>query len=300
VLADLAPRLIPATMELSGCDALFVLPDAGPGDLDRAARAIAFGLRLNGGATCIAPRRVFVPRRLTTALETRLEEAVAGLPPVDLLPEVVQRAWALITEALEGGARRVTGGFTPRTQGIGSLRPLVLAEARPDLRLLREDLFAPVVSLVPYGSLDDALAGAALCPYALGASIFGPEAEARALASRVRAGVVVINDVIVPTADPRLPFGGRGESGFGITRGPEGLLEMTALQAVAVRQGRFLPHLDEPQPGDDRFFRAYLATAHAGGLRPRLRGFIELLRSVARRQRPDRRPVGKKTKGDLP
>lgn len=300
VLAELAPRLIPATLELSGSDALFVLPGASPADLDRAARAVVFGLRLNGGATCIAPRRVFVPRRLLPDLEARLEEAVTDLPPADLLPEVVQRAWALITEALEGGARRLAGGFTPRTQGTGSLRPLVLTDARPGMRLLREDLFAPVVSLVPCADLDDALAGAALCPYALGASIFGPEQEARALASRVRAGAVVINDVIVPTADPRLPFGGRGESGFGLTRGPEGLLEMTALQAVTIRQGRFLPHLDEPQPGDDRFFRAYLATVHAGALLPRLRGFVELLRSAARRQRPARRPVRKKEKGDLP
>lgn len=292
VLADLAQRLIPATMELSGCDALFVLPGAGHAELDRAAKALAFSLRLNGGATCIAPRRVFVPRRLAGPLETRLQEAVAGLPPVGLPPEVADRAWTLASEALAAGARPVAGGFSERLDGRpgGNLRPLVLADTRPDMRLLQEDLFAPVVSLVPVASMEEALAGAALCPYALGAAIFGPEAEARALAPRVRAGVVVVNDVIVPTADPRLPFGGRGESGFGVTRGAEGLLEMTALQAVAVRRGRFLPHLDEPQSGDDLFFRAYLATAHAGGLLPRLRGFLELLSIAARRKRPARRP----------
>lgn len=291
VLADLAPRLIPATMELSGCDALFVLPGAGAAELDRAARAVAFSLRLNGGATCIAPRRVFVPHRLAGPLETRLEEAVADLPPAALPPEVADRAWTLVGEAIEAGARPVTGGFAGRSDGRpgGDLRPLVLAQARPGMRLLQEDLFAPVVSLVPVADMAEALAGAALCPYALGAAIFGPEEEARALAPRVRAGCVVVNDVIVPTADPRLPFGGRGESGFGVTRGAEGLLEMTALQAVTVRRGRFLPHLDEPQPGDDLFFRAYLATAHAGGLLPRLLGFLELLHAAARRKRPARR-----------
>ena len=64
---------------------------------------------------------------------------------------------------------------------------------------------------------------------------------------------------------------------------------MTALQALTVRRVRFLPHLDEPQPGDDQFFRAYLATAHAGGLLPRLVGFLELLHAAARRKRPARR-----------
>jgi acyl-CoA reductase-like NAD-dependent aldehyde dehydrogenase len=289
VLADLAERLIPATMELSGCDALFVLPSAGRADLDRIAKAVAFSLRLNGGATCIAPRRVFVSRHLAGPLETRLVEAVSSLPAANLPPEVDDRAWALVREAVEAGARPVAGGFFGPPNGRRGLRPLILADARPDMRLLREDLFAPVVSLVLVENVEDALASAALCPYALGAAIFGPEEEARALAPRVRAGVVVVNDVIVPTADPRLPFGGRGESGFGVTRGAEGLLEMTALQAVTVRQGRFLPHLDEPQPGDDRFFSAYLATAHAGGLRPRLRGFLELLSTAARRKRPARR-----------
>ena len=69
VLAELARRLVPATMELSGCDALFVLPGA---DLDRVARAVRFGLTLNGGATCIAPRRVFVPQDLARELEKRI------------------------------------------------------------------------------------------------------------------------------------------------------------------------------------------------------------------------------------
>jgi acyl-CoA reductase-like NAD-dependent aldehyde dehydrogenase len=289
VLAALAPRLIPATMELSGCDALFVLPAAGPADLGRVARAIAFSLRLNGGATCIAPRRVFVPRRLAADLERRLEEAAGRLPAVVLPEDTAARLRSLLDGALQTGARKVTGGFA---EG-GSFRPLVLADVLPSARILREDLFAPVVSLVPVADLDEALKEAALCPYALGASVFGPEAAARAAADRVRAGVVLVNDVIVPTADPRLPFGGRGESGFGVTRGAEGLLEMTAVQTVAVRRGHFLPHLDEPQPGDGELFRGYLAFAHGGGIGPRLRGLLGLLRAAARR-----RPLPSRRKGN--
>jgi acyl-CoA reductase-like NAD-dependent aldehyde dehydrogenase len=220
VLADLARRLTPATVELSGCDALFVLPGA---DLDRVARAVRFGLTLNGGAACIAPRRIFVPHALAPALKEKLR-------PLD--------------EALSSKA-----------------------------------------SLVPVAGPEEALAAASASPYALGASIFGPEEAAVAFAARVRAGSVAVNDLIVPTADPRLPFGGRGESGFGLTRGAEGLLEMTVVKTVSVRRGRRLPHLEEPHPRDAELFRAYLTLAHAGGLRARLRGAADLMRSLLGRRR---------------
>jgi acyl-CoA reductase-like NAD-dependent aldehyde dehydrogenase len=219
VLAQLAQTLTPATMELSGDDPLFVLPGA---DLDRVVRALHFGLTLNGGYTCIAPRRLFVHRDLAIDFEKRL----AGLPEIPI---------------------------------------------------------------VRFSSIEEALAAAARSPYALGASVFGPEEEALELAGRVRAGVVVVNDLIVPTADPRLPFGGRGESGFGSTRGAEGLLELTVPKVVAIRRGgnrRRLPHLEEPHPADADLFRAYLALAHGGGLRIRLRGAVDLARNLFNRRKP--------------
>src|SRR5581483_6232963 len=141
----------------------------------------------------------------------------------------------------------------------------------------------PLVALVPIRDDDEALAVAAHCPYALGATVFGAEPGASALAGRVHAGVVVVNDVIAPTADPRLPFGGRGRSGFGVTRGAEGLLEMTALKAVCVRRGKWHPHLEPEQPGDTTLFLAYLRAAHGGRLRDRIAGWWSLLRQLIRR-----------------
>lgn len=219
VLAEAGRRLVPATAELSGFDPLFVLPGA---DLARTARAIRFGLTLNGGATCIAPRRVFVPKELSLELERRVAELMDG--PAD-------------------------------------------------------------ISFTAVAGVEEALASAALNPYALGVSIFGPEDDARALAGRVRAGVVTINDLIVPTADPRLPFGGRGESGYGVTRGAEGLLDLTAVKVVSVRRGRWLPHLDERQPGDAELFQAWLAAAHGDGLAARVRGAARLVKALIRRGR---------------
>lgn len=215
VLAEAGRRLIPSTAELSGCDALFVLPGA---DLERTAKAIRFGQTLNGGNTCIAPRRVFVPK--------------------ELYPELKRR--------------------------VGELTD---------------------ISITAVGDVEEALAAAARSPYALGASIFGPEEDALALAARVRAGVVTINDLIVPTADPRLPFGGRGESGYGVTRGAEGLLDLTAIKVVSVRQGRWLPHLEERQPGDGELFEAWLAAAHGDGLVARARGAAWLVKALIQRGR---------------
>ena len=229
LLADLAqaPRPIPAILELSGRDAVFVLPDATPADLDRAARAIRFGRAFNGGATCIAPRRLFVPRALAADLRERLREP--GEPPA-----------AAGEEGLE---------------------------------------------IHEVADLSEALALDAACPFALGASIFGPEEAARELAARLNAGTVVINDMIVPTADPRLPFGARGASGYGVTRGAEGLLEMTVGKALAVRRGRFLPHLAGARASDAPMFSALLGAVHGGG-RARWRAWIDLFRSMVAAGRP--------------
>ncbi len=213
VLQAAAGRVTPCTMELSGDDPVLVLPGA---DLRLAASAVAYGVRLNNGETCIAPRRVFVPADVAAAFERMLAERVPVAPPV-----------------------------------------------------------------IPVRDADHALALASRSSYALGAAIFGPEPAARTLAGRVAAGCVVVNDVIVPTADPRLPFGGRKRSGFGVTRGAEGLLEMTVVKCVTVRRGRFRPHLDPADPEDGSVFAALIAVLHGNG-RTRLNGLTVLARQGKR------------------
>jgi acyl-CoA reductase-like NAD-dependent aldehyde dehydrogenase len=256
VLAAAAPGLTPATMELSGNDAVLVLPGA---DLAVVAAALAYGLRLNSGATCIAPRRVFVIRAQAEALALALLDRVAGLALSPTPPAVAARLDGLMTEALSQGARLLSG-----PAAAGGTAPVILGDARPEMRLLQEDVFAPWLAFVPVDSMEAAVAALGLCPYALGASIFGPEAEARALARRVPAGSVCINDLIMPTADPRLPFGGRGRSGFGVTRGAEGLLEMTVVKTVSLRRGAFRPHLAPGGPGDAARYATLIALLYAG------------------------------------
>jgi acyl-CoA reductase-like NAD-dependent aldehyde dehydrogenase len=282
VLADLAPRLTPATMELSGCDAVFVRADA---DVDLVVKALTFGLRFNGSATCIAPRRVFIHEALFDTIEQRLARRAADIPAVPLSNETLDLTRTLVREALDGGGRLIAGDLESRE----GLTPLVVADATPDMRLMSVDVFAPVLSLTRVAGDEDALAAAARCPYALGATVFGERRGAEALAAKVRAGCVVVNDMIVPTADPRLPFGGRGQSGFGVTRGIEGLLAMTSTKSIAVRRGRWLPHLEPAHPDDARLFADYLRMAHGRSWRERIASAVDLIRTALNRRRQVKR-----------
>jgi acyl-CoA reductase-like NAD-dependent aldehyde dehydrogenase len=293
ILTALAPHLIPATMELSGCDAVIIRSDA---DLDLAAKALKFGLKLNAGATCLSPKRVFVARSIATELEGRLarmlntpgsrgNEAHAVEPTDQCLltsaPTVKLRP--MLDDALAQGAHFVAGGF----HGDGAIDlPVVLAGVSPMARLLREDVFAPVLALVTVADDNEAVLRANACPFALGAAIFsGDMPLARALAGRVHAGVVSINDLIIPTADARLPFGGRKRSGFGVTRGADGLLELTTPKVVTATQGRFRPAFEPPHPADAALFQAYLKLVHGRGVKSRGAGLISLIQNILQRRK---------------
>ncbi len=273
LMAALKRQIVPATMELSGNDAVFVLPGA---NLDLVSRALQFGLRLNGSATCIAPRRVFISRRDAFALEQKLAEALRVALPVPVSEGARRKVKRLLDDAIGSGARLV--GTTP-DPGEATMTPLVVADVRPGMELLHEEFFAPVLSLVPVADEEEALAVCAQSPFALGASIFGLESAARRLACRVDAGSVTINDLIVPTADPRLPFGGRHNSGWGVTRGAEGLLEMTRVKTVSVRRGRLYVHFDPLGRGDEALMQAALRAIHGRGA-VRRSAVLALLRAL--------------------
>ncbi|MGI8438154.1 MAG: aldehyde dehydrogenase family protein [Chthoniobacterales bacterium] len=221
-LALLAQTNTPSVMELSGQDHVFVRADA---DLDLAAKAIAFGLRLNDGNTCIAPHTVLAHNSVAVALTNKLKTLAAE--PTRII------AVSDDNEALQ---------ITSRNE------------------------------------------------YGLGASIFSrDEKAARVLADKMETGFVTINDMIVPTADPRFPFGGIRGSGVGVTRGEEGLLEMTYPQAVSVRHGRAHPHLGPAQEHDADLFAAFAGFAHGRGTGPRFRSLRRLFQLGAARMKGTRK-----------
>jgi acyl-CoA reductase-like NAD-dependent aldehyde dehydrogenase len=279
--ARLGQRLVPSTLELSGCDAMFVLADA---NVELAARAAWFGLTLNRGQTCIAVRRIFVQRAKYAAFADELRKLAANAGPMELVTEgQLEGAKRLIDDSLKRGATATS----PPT-AVGGLVPTFLLDTPPDAAICREACFAPVAAVIPFDAIDNAVSLSNQSPFALAASIFTADTQgAQALAARIPAGHVSINDVLAPTAHPATPFGGRGASGWGVTQGAEGLLAMTVPQAVTVRKGTFRPHFDEaakPDPATLELLRGLLRWTHARGLREKFRGLREMVRGIRRKK----------------
>lgn len=284
VAGQLAQSLTPSTMELSGCDAVFVLPEA---DLQLAARSIAYALTLNDGATCIAPRRILVSRPQAETLVQHIVIHLASAPARPLRPAIAEQAKDLMSAALRQGARYASGGLDTQ---VGELfPPTVLVDVRPEMDIAQADIFAPLTSVLVVDDMRQALQWDAACPYHLGASVFGPLPAAKDFAREVQAGCVTVNDIIVPTADPRVSFGGWGRSGWGVTRGPEGLLEMTRLKVVCTRHGRWRPHLDKQQAEDAVTLSHLLGLLHGRTWRQRWSHLLAIAKQPT--QRPARQPV---------
>jgi len=284
----LGERLVSSTLELSGCDALFVLEDA---DVALAARAAWFGATVNRGQTCLASRRALVHRSVYTAFLDALKPLAAAAGPVSLATEKqMEQANRLVHGALAEGARLLIEPAAQERDGHAQLfPPTILIDARPDMALCREDSFAPLLAVLPFDTIEEALAADAQCHYGLGAAIFTRQpARAARLAAHLRVGAVTVNDVIAPTAHPATPFGGRGWSGWGVTQGAEGLLEMTVPQVVSVCPWSYRPHYDMAAGGDMTtnadMVRGLLEWSHAGTLRQRWHGLRRLAGSLWRKR----------------
>ena len=204
-------------------------------------------------------------------MELSGEDAVLVLEDADL---------DLVIRALRFG-RRWNAGDT-----CIAPRRLFVVETVADELLAR--LWQAGIPQLPFGRVPDELAAvrcANAARFAIGVSIFSRDvAKACALAERIKSGFVLINDLIVPTADPRMPFGGVKASGFGVTRGDEGLLEMTYPHVVAVRRGRWHPHFDEFGAGAGPLFSSYILAVHGQGRR-RIGAFLNLFSGLIRRNR---------------
>jgi acyl-CoA reductase-like NAD-dependent aldehyde dehydrogenase len=280
----LGRRLISSTMELSGCDPLFVLEDA---DLNLAARAAWFSATVNRGQTCLATRRVFVQQSVYSRYLEALKPLLAHGKPLPLaLVSQAEQARRLVDEAVSAGASLLEQTSNcPRADEGAVYPPTVVFDARPEMALCREASFAPIVAVVPFDNLERAIrANEASCSYGLGAAIFTANPRRGILLARqLKTGVAAINDVLVPIGHPATPFGGVRESGWGVTQGAEGLLEMTVPQVVSVRSGRMRPHYDAAAgkpPLSAAGFQAMLQWGHAATLGRRLSGLSALIRSL--------------------
>lgn len=275
VLALLAPYGVPSVMELSGADAVVVLPEA---DVALAARCIALALTFNGGATCIAPRRILGTPATLARLEAALVPLLHSAGVCACPPGITTAVGAALQDGLHHGARQVCGGIA-----AGGIAPLVVADVPATASLATEEFFAPVTALIPVADMTAAVALVNGHACGLGAGVFGPVAAAQRIARQLDVGIVQINDLVAPTADPALPFGGVRVSGFGRTRGAEGLLELTSRRVrVAVRGGRW--HLRPTGPGDEALLTAAIQARHRLSLGTRLRAAGRCVRQALGKQ----------------
>ncbi len=295
VTAALGQHAVPVVAELSGCDAMFVREDA---EMERVGAALRFGLGFNGSRTCIAPRRVFVARKVAVEFERVLKESLASLPRLPIAERDRVRVAALLARAKGAETRFLSGADGGDIHHPAA--PIVAFVDAQTAPIFEGDFFFPIISVRVVEDDFEAIRADEMCPYALGATIFSQsQAAARHLASNIRAGSIVINDLIVPTADPRIPFGGSMRSGYGVTRGAEGLLEMTRPKVLQTRRGGIPPHLSgqEPSPG---LLLALVRLLHSGTFLKKARALSHLAKLGFRQWRQmnsQKRLLTKKTQG---
>jgi aldehyde dehydrogenase (NAD+) len=213
----------------------------------------------------MAPRRVFASNQQADKILRLLKLKLATRTSVsDWQTASSQRALSFaatkIREAVSSGAELVCGSITNGAELSGVT---ILDHVTSDMSIAQADIFAPVLSFIRVESAEQALRENSKCPYALSATVFGSPACCQQFARLIPAGCVVINDMIVPTADPRVPFGGRGMSGHGMTRGEAGLREMTQLKAIVATRRWFKPHLQSPTAADVDVMEQLIRLEHA-------------------------------------
>ncbi len=232
------------TLELGGKSPSLVMPDA---DLELATDGVLFGVFFNGGQSCEAGTRCLVPESLhdefLERLVTRARSLRIGDPldlETDLGPLVSEAQCRVVEEYIEvgksEGARLVTGGRRVRVPGFERgpfVEPTIFTNVLNGTRLAQEEIFGPVLSVIPYRTVTEAIELANASRYGLGAAVWSRDLQgAIEVAKRIRTGTVWINDhhIILP----RAPFGGYKQSGIGREHGIYGLMAYTELKHIHV------------------------------------------------------------------
>jgi succinate-semialdehyde dehydrogenase / glutarate-semialdehyde dehydrogenase len=217
------------TMELGGHAPVVVCADANP---EHAADKAAAAKFRNAGQTCNSASRFYVHRTIYErfamrfAMQARAVRVGDGSDPQTVMGPLsnarrIPALGALVDDAVQRGARLLAGGAAIERPGY-FFQPTVLADVPPGCAILREEPFGPVAPIVPFDSLDEALALANGTPFALASYVISDHAPSIALLStRLAAGVVGVNTFVA--ALPETPFGGWGDSGWGHEGGPEGI-----------------------------------------------------------------------------
>lgn len=244
VMSAAARRVRPVVLELGGNDPAIVAPDVEI--TDELADRIITGSFVTSGQVCMAIKRLYVPEHRMDSMvdalveRTRRETVGDGLHPEVTMgplhrPEPRDRVEAMISQAQDEGARvhRPAAMEEGRSPDGYFVSPAIVRDPPPTSRIVREEQFAPALPVLSYREIDSAIADANDSSYGLCASIWtGDDDLARSASGRLEAGTVFVNAHGITAMDPRAPFGGWKESGFGLELGPEGMSAFTRPKTI--------------------------------------------------------------------
>ncbi|MDO5864403.1 MULTISPECIES: NAD-dependent succinate-semialdehyde dehydrogenase [Paenarthrobacter] len=240
LLRQAADNVLKCSMELGGNAPFLVFEDA---DLDKAIDGVMVAKMRNGGQACTAANRIYVQRGIQAEFAGRLAARMAGLtvgPGTDPATEVgplvdeasVMKVDALVRDALNQGARLLTGGQLPAGDGY-YYPPTVLTNVPLHARMVSEEIFGPVASIIGFDTEEEAVAAANDSEYGLAAYVFTEDfRRGLRIAERIESGMVAVNRGLV--SDPAAPFGGVKQSGLGREGAHQGLLDFTETKYIAV------------------------------------------------------------------
>jgi acyl-CoA reductase-like NAD-dependent aldehyde dehydrogenase len=288
-----AKKLIPSVLELGGKDAMIVLADA---HLEVAASAAVWGSYTNCGQVCLSVERLFVEKAVEEKFLALCVEKTKKLrlgPGCDstsdvgplIRPQHVQRMSGLVDDAVARGARLLCGGKPRADLGPNFFEPTVLAGMNSTMRLFQEETFGPILAVQAVKDSEEAVACANDSTFALAASVWTGDAKrGQAIAARLRAGAVMVNDAISYFGIAEAPHGGFGASGWGRTHGKAGLLEMVQTKYIDVDRlpGREKPWWYRYGAELERAADGFLKFEFGGGFAAKLRNARSALKTMFR------------------
>jgi succinate-semialdehyde dehydrogenase/glutarate-semialdehyde dehydrogenase len=236
-----ARRLLPVVLELGGKDPMIVLDDA---DVEIASSAAVWGAFYNAGQTCLSVERCYVHRSLYVEFVKKCAEKIGKLrvgrgsdPEIEIGPLIhekqLRNVESQVQDAIAHGARLICGGTRLHEIGENFYAPTLLVDVTPEMRVMREETFGPVLPVVPFDSDAEAVRLANESEFGLAASVWtGNRTRGEKLAGKIQAGTVMINDVLTSFATSEAPHGGCKMSGLGRTHGLAGMSEMVRLKYV--------------------------------------------------------------------
>ena len=240
IIGEVCGRLLrPVTLELGGKSAAIILDDANLGVVMKGLRSVSF---INNGQTCFLGSRILAPRSRYGEVVDALADLVNGFSvgdPLDMTtdigPVVSSRQRDRVLDYIESGkrsgAKLVVGGDVPRNQPRGwFVSPTVFADVDNSDRIAQEEIFGPVLAVIPYDGDDQAITLANDSEFGLAGTVWSSDtARATEMAREIRTGTVGVNDYQL---DINAPFGGVKASGIGRELGPEGLEEFFELKSI--------------------------------------------------------------------